>query len=367
MSELNKLVRNLYLRFRRLFYTNQSQKIYYPKKKSLEDWDLKFPQCIEQEPTTACNVKCVFCPVSNRNKNFLPTHVQDDVMDKLCKELSELPDDLEGVIQFVGLGEPTISINFDKNVEKLKKSSPKKYQVKLNTNGTSLHAEKVTKAIINNVDSMTISINGFNEETYSKLNGVPGYEKTITKVQEFLKEKNKNGFQTPVVRIQIMDSKDYNFDDYKAFRELLEPYMADKDYFHVQKMMSLEAVSDQIDSIMSSRDRDREMKAKYDKIPCFQMRYNAFISANGDVYPCCIVGNLDGFENRKNTGLCIGNLHQESIKDIWNGNLRKSLIEKDLAGNRPKFCEKCSALPIYSKKDWDDLPSHYEKNFSCTK
>ena len=57
------------------------------------------------------------------------------------------------------------------------------------------------------------------------------------------------------------------------------------------------------------------------------------VSSNGDVHPCCVA---DGDELR------LGNLHQASFQEIWNGpnsqDLRRAMLTHDL----PKLCKNCN-------------------------
>ena len=307
------------------------------------------------EPTTACNARCHFCPVSIRDDSFEIHHLDDEVFDRVKKELSELPPDMEGYIQMVGLGEPTISKNFARNLRVLREVAPKNFEFRMNTNGTTLHSEKIAEALVQYIDTMTVSINGYDEESYLLMNGIPEFEKTLSNLKSFLRFKNHNGFRKPQTRVQIMNNKHYESEKYLSFKKDLRDLMLKPDRFHLRPLMTLATVEDQIDEIMSDADRIREETIDHSKTPCFQMRYNAYVCADGDVYPCCIVGNLDGEQNRRDTGLLIGNINESTLKEIWSGEKRKDLLRRDLSADRPEFCRNCSALSMYDVRHWRDL------------
>jgi radical SAM protein with 4Fe4S-binding SPASM domain len=258
----------------------------------------------------------------------------------------------------VGLGEPTVARNFARNLERLREAIPRKFTINLNTNGTTLHSAKVTDAIIGKVDSLTVSINGYDEESYHELNGIPGFEETLTKTQAFLGRKNGDSFQKPATRVQVMNTKHQRADRLREFKERLSPVLAEYDSIHEQPLQTLAGVEEPIAALQAKEDTEREALIKATPIPCFQVWYHAFVTAEGDVYPCCIAGNVDGREERRKTELYLGNLNDESMYALWNGEKRHEIMRQHLENQKPAFCEKCPIVTMYNETHWRRVEKH---------
>jgi radical SAM protein with 4Fe4S-binding SPASM domain len=318
----------------------------------------KLPYGVILEPTNACNARCVFCPVSKRGDNFEATHLDGTILDILLDEFKTWPATINGYVQMVGLGEPTVARNFAANLARLRRVVPRRYRIALNTNGTTLHSDKVTSAIIGTVDTLTISINGHDEESYKMLNGIPGFEETLQKVESFLEKKNAKGFDIPATRVQIMNTVYENPDALKRFNDRIKPRLGHRDFIHRQGLQTLAGVEEPIAALMTEEDKEREAAIKESAIPCLQVWYNAFITAEGDVYPCCIAGNVDGREERKKTGLCLGNLRDATLAELWNGDAHRELMRRHLDNEKPDFCKKCAIVTLYDETHWRTVKNH---------
>jgi MoaA/NifB/PqqE/SkfB family radical SAM enzyme len=330
----------------------------HPPVADLRRLDAQLPYAIGIEPTTACNARCVFCPVSQRRDDFRVASLDGAVLDGLVREMKTWPDTVEGIVQMVGLGEPTVARNFAQNLFRLREAKPKGFIVVLNTNGTTLHSRKIVSTIIQTVDRLTISINGYNEESYRLLNGINGFAAALENTVTFLREKNAAGFRPPATRVQIMRSVYKNAKALDAFTRRIKPVLCEQDSIHRQPLETLAGVEAAVASLQTPQDKARESLIETRAIPCFQLWYQAFITAEGDVYPCCVAGNVDGRDQRKRTGLCLGNLLDHTLYELWNGDLRKELMRLHLDDDKPAFCRPCPIVTEYNIAHWRTVERH---------
>lgn len=337
--------------YRRIRFPN----VIHPALDFLRTFDTQYPFGLVFEPTNRCNAACTFCPVSKRDKGFKTSDLTSDALKKVEDHLKSLPVHSKGFVQPIGLGEPTIARNFPEILHRLRAAAPRNFTILLNTNGQTLNSSRIRSAILKYVDNLTISINGWGRKQYSDLNGVDAFDAVVANTREFLREKNGGDQNLPITRLQLMRSKGQDSSHSDGMENEFQELMGEFDRFHIQPLMTLAGVEDSIRPIQVSEDVEREMDPKFKSVPCFQVWYQAFVAADGDVYPCCIVGNVDGSEKRRDTGLLIGNVNEESVEEIWKGKRRKEILRSHVDGDKPEFCKACTAVSMYGIDDWNRL------------
>ena len=68
---------------------------------------------------------------------------------------------------------------------------------------------------------------------------------------------------------------------------------------------------------------------------------SAYVAANGDVVPCCVVGNSKVAR--------MGNLHEQPMRAIWNNSRYRSLRRRIANDDVPDYCRTCYGLPPRSE------------------
>ena len=67
---------------------------------------------------------------------------------------------------------------------------------------------------------------------------------------------------------------------------------------------------------------------------CNMASYYMKIEPSGDVFPCC----------RAPRELLMGNTHEASVEEIWNGERYRELRRRMQSGDYPEVCRTCSIL-----------------------
>ena len=71
-----------------------------------------------------------------------------------------------------------------------------------------------------------------------------------------------------------------------------------------------------------------------DRYPCVLLWYMLAVNSNGEVSTCSVDWNYSG---------SVGNVHEQSLKEIWNGDRIREIRRNQLNGiwNDPDVCDEC--------------------------
>ena len=289
--------------------------------------------------TNICNANCKFCDVyTNKLKKC------DIDVFKLIDELALLG---TKYIHFTGGGEPFVNDDIFKFIEY---ATNKGIYINIISNGLNLDEEKIIKLSKYNINAFFFSIDSHKAEIHDDIRRVKGIWDKVTSNINIIKK------YMPDVKISINHVLNkMNIDDFGNFIKMKTEYDFDyinplivKDceelfftdeqikkynenlqcYLELAKQYEIEYLCDNIDffrqNISSEGDRSTNLDLK-----CIYPSYCAFIDApSGFVYPC------DCSIHRDRTLYKIGDLHNETFKEIWYGekknNLQKMLLNSEL-------------------------------------
>jgi len=143
--------------------------------------------------TNACTNACVFC-IRNQKEdvqganlwldkdNISSYDVIEQIENNIDKVLSS------GEIVFCGYGEPLIKINEVVAICKYLKEKYPSLKIRINTNGhaNAIHKRNVAQEIAPYIDTISISLNGENEEKYNLLSN-PKIDNAYEEVKRFIR------------------------------------------------------------------------------------------------------------------------------------------------------------------------------------
>ena len=70
--------------------------------------------------------------------------------------------------------------------------------------------------------------------------------------------------------------------------------------------------------------------------------YNLVVKSNGDVVPCCVAWD---------TSLNVGNVHEQTLAEIWTGEKLKNIQRLHLSGRRSELAACANCDVIFSSPD----------------
>lgn len=312
LSELEYLLKapqNLwipYLSFRQKFNSLASKKVKTP-----------FPLYVLIEPTSICNLRCVMCFQIDKSfggeKSFMGRMGLDlfrDIVDQAYEGGTK-------AITLASRGDPTLNKNLGTMLEYMK---GKFLEIKLNTNGTLL-TDELSRSILNNhVTDLVFSIDSYEKDNYEKIRKKAKFDIVVKNLKRFM-EIRKTEFPNHRTTVRVsgvkVDVKQDKNKFYQFWSELV-------DY---SVLVDLQERWDTYNNTILPNEK---------LSPCGDLFERMYIWWDGKVNPCDV--------DYKST-LAVGNVNEQTIKEIWNGFQYSELREKHLNGLRSEYsvCSKCDA------------------------
>ncbi|MFX1256858.1 MAG: radical SAM/SPASM domain-containing protein [Promethearchaeota archaeon] len=274
-----------------------------------------FPKTIIIENTNHCNSKCDFCPHSTmkRKKGVMN-------LDLFKKIIDECAENNVSTVSLSGFGEPLIDkIIFVKTKYAKQKGIP---LVRFVTNGSLLTPEASKKLIDAGLDEISISLEGFEKETYEKYRKGLNFD-TIMYNLKSLKQLRRDKKKPKIILTTIdMEEDGGNIKKHKKiFKDIY-------DIIFIKKLADWAGQKSEYAQDFVSR-----------KIPCNYLWTHFNIAWNGDVCLCC----RDSCECR----VILGNVKQNSIKEIWHGSKYEKYRKAQFEGRDIFPCNECKYNPIW--------------------
>lgn len=293
---------------------------------------LETPLELQIAVASTCNFKCGYCPCS-RPDLLKANNVQKGIMNfdlykKVIDDLDGFPKPVK-ILRLVKEGEPLLNKRFADMVRYAKKKQPL-VTVDTTTNAALLTPELSDAIIDSGLDKIFISFQGIRAEAYKRLAGVDiDFNRLLENVIYFCRNRKrcKVYIKVPDIGVNAYERDEFFklFNDYadEMFVEHIVPTWPDFDISEAKKDDGLGLYGNPID-------------AQHIKV-CPIIFYNFNINYDGSVAPC----QLDWAHK-----IVLGNIRQQSLYDVWNGDDFNGLRRLHLRGGRLShpLCGKCDAL-----------------------
>jgi len=307
LLELDKLNPEYFPRY--LIYRYKYNK--YSELKILDD----YPPCIQIEPTSICNFRCVMCyqidkSFSSKSNGFMG-YMNFDIFKKV---IDEVEGNLEAVT-FASRGEPTLS----KDLEKMLKYCENKFlALKLNTNASLLNEKLIHSLLSSDLQTIVFSIDEKNKENYEKIRVNSKFEKILKNLELFNKIRNTHYKKDKkIVRITgVKINKKQNLEEMKNQWKDFADITAFTNYSPWES-----SYENKINDIITA---------------CSELFQRIFVWWNGKVNPC---------DYDYKSILSKWNVKQKTIKEIWNSDYYNLIIKRHLEKQR-SMIEPCKRCPI---------------------
>jgi hypothetical protein len=300
----NELPRYLYHRFRYDVY---------PKTKELD----AYPPCLQIEPTSICNFRCVFCfqtdPLLTQRKHGHAGQISLDLF-------KQIVDQIEGHIEFVTMasrGEPLMTKGIE---EMLAYASGKFLGLKMNTNATFLDEKKAHAILQAEPNTLVFSADAADATTYAQLRVNGDFDKVMGNIRRFKEIKERDYPNSRLITRVSGVAFDRERQDHQKIEEFWREYV------------------DQVAFVDYN-----PWENAYDNEPngideaCSDLWRRAFVWWDGKMNPCDV--DYRSF-------LCPGTVGDESVSEIWTGQGYTTLREKHLEMQRQSLtpCRGCVSV-----------------------
>jgi radical SAM protein with 4Fe4S-binding SPASM domain len=291
---------------------------------------LSIPFVLFVDPSSVCNLMCQFCPNSIiENKKIMGF----DLFKKIINDLKEFNKTLK-VLRLYKSGEPLLNKRFSDMI-RYAKSSQLIQNIDTTTNGVLLNPELSRDILDAGLNRINISVNGMSDRHYLEFTSVRiDFNKYINNIRNFYEIREANGYDCEIcIKItgDFLSDKDkehfyQTFGDYadRIFIETAAPCWPGFDVENNAK----------INISKTKGIYDNELTSVQ---TCPYIFYSTTVNSDGTVSLCFL-----DWDNK----LIIGNVIEQSIKEIWNGDTLYNYQTQNLNGERKEnlVCRNCGQL-----------------------
>jgi radical SAM protein with 4Fe4S-binding SPASM domain len=290
------------------------------------------PPILTVEPTVHCNLHCPQCLTGMGRI----VREQSSLSLNSFKHIIEQIGDRTWYLLLFNQGEPFLNSNL---IEFIEIAKQKRIYVTTSTNGHFLTDKNlVRKLVTSGLDSIIISLDGVDEDSYSKYRKGGDFHQVIEGIKILLEVKNELHANTPAVLIQCLVMK-HNENQIEHIEKLAGELKADRLLF---KTFQVEFGDDGVEFLPDNPgwrryhfENDRiHLKNRF-KSRCFRLWYSAVILSDGRIVPCCF---------DKNGEYNFGNINQSTaIEKIWKSDGYNKFRNRVLRGpGSIPICQNCT-------------------------
>ena len=291
---------------------------------------LDTPFNLKVEASSICNLKCIYCAHSKKNHGVYEGNMSMELMDRILEQSKDFPHKFK-VMEMFSFGESLCNPNLEDMICMAKQADVAE-KINITTNGLLITKERADKLIDSGVDIIRISLQGIDSKGYEKTCGVKiDFERFVENLKYLYDNRGNTSIRMKIADIAISDIPDGQ----KRFEEI---FGSIADSIFVERIIPMYADMDY--SVISSNIYDNAIHGresiKQDEIHkvCNRPFYRLRVAADGKVTAaCCDIPNDFHY----------GNMNEERLVDIWNGEKRKALLMMQLKGKRFEhpICKTC--------------------------
>lgn len=325
----------------------------------------ELPRQLYIEVTNYCNSLCISCPLTY--DHFLPIEQKQHLnWDEFRSIVDQFPN-LERVVLH-GIGEPLLNLDLPRFITYLKERGA---TVLFNTNGILLDQKRGDALVNAGLDELRVSIDAVTRELYARLRGVDAFTRVITNLSSFVDR--HGGRQKPLLSLWFvgMQSNLHQLPDFVRLAGGIgvpEVYLQRLVYLGNNEPIGEGTTMEPEQSLYNALEQKQEqfifecehlaeelgivfhasgattplesisVQNPYPWQGCLRPWNLMYITANGNVLPCCI----SPFAAADYSSILLGNIFESPLTEIWNGSRYQQLRIKVTSDNpAPWPCQDC--------------------------
>lgn len=286
-----------------------------------------------------CNFRCNYCFRSDDNKTNWGYAKDARLMDwetftKIVEQIKEFPEEVKQ-ISLSNHGEPLANRRLPEMVRYIKNQGIKS-RISIHTNASLLDEDYAIELGESGIGRIVISLQGLTADKYKNICGFKiDYEKFYNNLRVLYEHKRDAQIDIKIADVALDDGEEHLFYDKFSL-------IADRVF--VERIVPIWSGVDIPSEDVSTKNKYGEIFPHQECCPL--IFHTIVITPNGDAYPCTQLLS-------KNK---LGNISENSIKNMWNSSERRSLLMRQCTGQNPEICKNCYILQnsIYSKEDMID-------------
>lgn len=262
-------------------------------------------QKIYVEITNICNLKCAFCPDTNREKQFIKV----DEFKRIIKNIKQYTN----LVYLHVKGEPLLHPELE---EILKICEMNNINVNITTNATLLYKNLETIVKSKAIRQMNLSLHSINQNEINEIYNSRSYLQSVLESVKIINEKTEILISFRLWNIDKIGANDKNIEIIEAL---------EKEY-NIDNLMEKTKQCRYVklhNSIYLNQDRQFTWPNLKSNIisesgKCFGLRNQIAILVNGDIVPCCLDQEAD---------IKLGNIYENTIEEVLDSKICKELIQ----------------------------------------
>lgn len=312
------------------------------------------PIHIQIEHTTYCNMNCKSCERSKFITN--PQHLSLEAFQRVIEQIRPQK------ITLGGVGEPFMHPQIFEIIRAAKQSGG---SINTTTNGTLLTPERCVQIVESGLDLIKISIDSATPDTYITVRGEDKFPQIVEGIRGLADAKKRLNSRKPFIRLNYVIFKD-NYHEIAAIVELADQLGVDAIYFQPLDLVGIEErhallvgdltyeqLARAVAAALQANQRCRvktNLRTIQQQLPMYWKKYqlstrkndaricilpwfSTYITVDGIVRPCCSFSQTDAD---------MGNLLEQEMRDIWNGEPYQRFRRAIRDGKRPyAICANC--------------------------
>ena len=326
--------------------------------------DLKLPKALYIETTNRCNLRCRGCILYQGNCE--PD--RDMSFQDLVMITDQLPELQRATLH--GVGEPLLNKALFRMVAHLKNRN---VYVLFNSNGILLDDNRQNAVIDSGLDELRISLDAASPQGYKRIRDSNKFDQIVQNLRTLQKLQTKRRAAAPKVSIWFLGTKE-NIAELPELLQLAADIGIEE--IHLQRLVYFQdhegyGVAKCEKTLQGSDDATLELIHKSHRLAAqLGIRFNAsglsnplesvqadsavtlpwskcyrpqtlmYITANGNVLPCCI----SPFSTTDHSSIILGNVFESSLEDIWSGSRYTNFRDQIQTDTPPKCCRGCGVL-----------------------
>lgn len=302
---------------------------------------LETPYLLFVDPSSVCNLKCIFCPCggaykenwsNNKRVNLLP---YSDYREIIAQTL-DFPQKIK-TLRLYKEGEPLMNKRLPDMIQYAKKREVAG-DIDFTTNGTLLNPDLNFALIDAGVDRMNISIEALDEGGYEKNAGLKiDYKKFLKNLRHLYQNKGQCHILMKISDVGLGKHSEQDF--FEMFGDMCDE-MAIEHITPVWPEFNLEEKIDKDFEQGIYGNTIRDMKV------CPHIFYSICVNSDMSVSACLMDWNHYNI---------IGNLKENTLKELWSGEKMNNMRILNLKGRRKELgiCANCGQLPYAALDNLD--------------
>lgn len=317
--------KGLKLRLQRNWMMIKAIRAYHPKRLKTR---FRCPAQVQVQTIDRCNASCLMCPYSDSEKTGPPNYMDEALYKRILKELK-----LAGrVHSFLPMlqNEPLLDPAIARRIQEAKDTLGTRASIHLVTNGSLLSSGMAEKLVTAGLDSLSVSIGAFREETYRIIHKGLSFKKVVGNLQALLQK------DPPILVIARFLKQQANEGEEKMFVRFWKDQGA-KILLH--SMVNRAGTLQSFEQI--EQKNTKPIKRRFHLIMnrifpfCLLPFFTLTVLWDGRVILCC---------HDWGPGVVLGDLSKQSLTEVWNGeamNYHRHLLYSGHSKKSPS-CENCS-------------------------